>query len=180
MRYEAKSHVKFLRPFFALLLLAAFAALASPTFAQIRSNCAATFTTSSGAQLNLYLDATVDPLTGKCKPDNDARPRQPGDVVPGCYHGTERTQDGYTLNHLTDCTVCAEGQPGCNVYLPPAGPPPPIIVDPSIMLPPIHAFYDPYGSGSPYDPYNPMHPYDPWDPWWPSCISPYPEWYYLD
>ena len=171
MRSESTSHVRFLRPLFALLLLAAFAELASPTFAQVRSTCAPTFTTSEGSPLNLYLNANVD-LAGRCRPVSDAPPLQPGDVVPGCYSGSERTPDGYTLNSQTTCTVCAEGQPGCNVYLPPPNPPP---FFPYTEPPPIHAFYDPYDFRSPYDPYNPWHAYDPWDYWWPSCLAPYGE-----
>jgi hypothetical protein len=178
MRYESTSHVKFLRPFFALLLLAAFAELASPTFAQVRSDCAPFLEIGTERPLVFYLNHTAN-ANLQCVPANNNISLVPGAVVPGCYGGTDRAPDGSTvnLNSLTTCTICAEGQRGCNVYLPPPSPPPPIFVDPSIALPQIHAFYDPYDRWSPYDPYNPWHPYDPWDYGWPSCLAPYDERY---
>src|SRR5262245_39024958 len=172
MKYKSRSHVKCLRP---LLLLAGFAALTSPTFAQVRTDCVPTLTTSSGSRLNFYLNATANPDLS-CRTLSDV-PFVPGTVVPGCYSGTETTLDGheYTLNSLTTCTVCAEGQAGCYVYLPPPRPP----VVPTYPVPPIHAYYDPDAPWDPHDPWNPWHPWDPSDLWWPSCLSPYvPEWPY--
>jgi len=170
MRDESKSHAMLLRPFFALLLLAAFADLASPTFAQVRTECLPSFDSGDGV-LTLHLNSTGAPAGG-CQDVNSSIQLTPGTIVPACYDGVALSAP-VTLSSLTTCTVCAEGQPGCYVYLPPPRPVPIYPIDPSIVLPPIHAFYDPYGPWSPDDPYNPIHPYDPWDPWWPSCLAPF-------
>jgi hypothetical protein len=175
MRYGSKSHAKLLRPCFALLLLVVFAELSSLTFAQLRTDCPYSTSTASGSQLNFYLNATASP-NGQCTYINSSTPLQPGDVVPGCYSGTEQSS-GYTLNALTSCTVCAEGQSGCYVFLPPPNPITPT-VDPS-LLPPPPTFpvptFPPILPGEPppppiyayyWDPFDPWYPSDDDDPWW--------------
>jgi hypothetical protein len=171
MRSGSKSPVKFLRPFFALLLVAALAELTSPTLAQVRTDCLPSFESGDGT-LSLRLESTAAPAGGCANVDYSTQ-LVPGSVVPACYSGPAQSNPSVILTSLTTCTVCSEGQAGCYVYLPPPNPVPTYPIDPSIVLPPIHAFYDPYGPWSPDDPYNPMHPYDPWDPWWPTCLAPY-------
>ena len=160
MRIQFNSLLKRLRPLLALLLLPVLAELTSPTFAQVSTTCSSTVTTSAGSPMSLRLNSTADP-NGVCRPVDSPTDLVPGASVPACYSGAEQTPDGYTLNHLTNCTVCTPGQSGCNIYFPP---PSPIIIYPVVPPDyPIPPYWVP-DYPNPWDPWNPWNPWHPWDP----------------
>ncbi len=178
-----RPRVRFLRPFFALLLLVVFAELSSLTFAQLRTDCIDGFESGDG-RLTLRLNSTAAP-GGGCANVNYPTGTQPGDVIPACYSGTALSNPNVTLTSLTLCTVCTVAGPGCNIYFPPPNPVP--TIDPSLLPPiptlplpifppilpneppppPIGIYY-----WDPYDPWNTMDPDDPYFRWhWHGCLA---------